>query len=168
MPSEEFFDYIQDAVDQYHFDGAPWTDSLSYYDTECMLLFDDAGIRSTPIWAANYKHGRTRPNVPAEGNPAAPLSGEDWENIEWFQEEKMPVPQVEWDAGKTRMMVSLESDRDVPWGAAWWDNLAWQGLEKASVMDATAPARAWLLDHKVLFLRANLPAGSHQFQVEIL
>jgi len=167
MPSETFFDYIQGAVDQYHFDGAPWTDSLSYYDTECMLLFDDAGTQVTPIWAANYNRGRTRPNVVAEGNPATPLSGEDGENIEWFQEDKMPTPQVKWDMNKTRAVITVDADREVPWGVAWWDAQAWQGAEKAVVLQPSVPARAWLVDHKVVFLRANLVPGPLQFLLKI-
>lgn len=167
MPSEGFYNYIQSAINLHHFDGAPWTDSLCYYDTECMLLFDDSGTRSAPIWAANYNRARTRPNVPTEGIVAVPLSKDDGENIEWFQEENLPEPDITWDKKKHTAVITVKSDRNVPWGAAWWNLQSWKAKKATILTPKSAPARAWLVDHKILFLRANLTSGEHSFVVEL-
>ncbi|MHA1731549.1 MAG: hypothetical protein ACTSU5_06380 [Promethearchaeota archaeon] len=163
MPSEDFYEYIQRAIDEFHFDGAPWTDSLAYYDIDCILLFDDSGWRNAPVWAANYRRGRSRPNVATEGVSAESLRGHDSDNVEWFQEEAMPEPTIEWDPASGKARVEVESQTEVPWGAVWWDDEAWRDASAVRVVEARTPARAWLVDGKAIFLRADLTPGTNEF-----
>lgn len=167
MPSEFFYEYIQDAIDSHKFDGAPWSDSICYYDRDCMLLFDNEGSRNTPIWAANYTKARARPNVRTERIDAEPLSGNDTENIEWFQEENLPEPSSEWDEETKILSVKVEAEKAVPWGAVFWEDAGFDGKTKVKIQSSDVPARSWLIDEKALLLRANLKKGVQMFKIKV-
>ena len=164
VPSKSFQEHIQRAVDEYHYDGATWTDSLCYYDADCMLLFDDAQETAAAVWAINYQKARTRPNNVTEGLNAGPADNDDIENIRWFQE-VLPEPAIAWDESGSRSTITVEADRSLPWGATWWDADNFTTKTSATIVDATVPARAWLIEGKIMFVRANLSAGVHEFTV---
>jgi len=166
VPSKSFQEHIQKAVDIFHYDGATWTDSLCYYDADCMLLFDDAQETAAPIWAANYQKARTRPNNVTEGLDASPANNDDIENIRWFQE-VLPEPTIAWDESGSNGTITVETDRALPWGAAWWDTENFKARTLATVIKSTIPAKAWLIEGKIMFVRANLTAGVHTFIVSL-
>lgn len=141
---EKIYDYIDDYVkqSQFHFTEPPWHDSLFYFDTEVMFVFDQ-GVRE-PVWITDYHH----PN------------GSRDEQFMWIN--SLPIKEIkEENKGNQKTITYLiESDRDRPYALFEWLNT---GYGRWKVLTHSGEAK--IFENAGIFIRIDLKPGKNEISM---
>jgi hypothetical protein len=150
--NELMYDYVDKYTKkpQFHNIEPPWRDSLFYFDSDSMLVFD-RGIRE-PIWITDYK------------SKAGSLD----ENFMWtpspkIMESNTSISDEQLQNGILQKTITykIKSDKEVGYGIFEWINLE---LEEYKIVECSVP-QYQVFEYAGVFLKIPLKIGITEVKI---
>lgn len=155
FPSEALYRRVQSVLDdpERGFRDPPWSDSLLYYDQQCLLAFD-MDIPG-PVLVEDF----TRAGDKFHGNEG---EGDGDDDVPWFLVDPPPAVEVERRPGGAEVRCKNPEKRATPFGVAVWGNFFDAGRVTCSLGETCTLRR---MEERVVFVRFLLPPGTTTFRV---